>query len=738
MNKKFFLIEKILFCLIAFIFLINAHQSDRALILKEFLENNFLSDNAVLNCGILTPSKKTFFQKIFSPDTPNTKKEMLFSEKEIGTMFVSNLESKEFKNNSLLYQVVRDINLFKDFDGSSANFFFVLLNMTTIKTIAGKAMLGYFLSHPTDKKEFLLERQLIIRSLMQNENYKEKLLYHLEQTKLHEIHMATALGNNLFSKTESEVIFSKIPFFSSSINSKPFLYNLMCTVPIILQTTMIPVIFTGLCISLAHLLINATNQKANTMIQKLAESTKKTKDEIVSEYLTMIKSLSEKERQEKLRAISSYVVRTRGSLDDFEFFGVFGGMPIEEQEKILTKKEHTFSEDIEFVVSNYNEVLKRAGNNAKIVLRTMLGLPSILLGKQGFQQLHIVIAKMSELQTYLYHLVMYMKQAEEIVAITKDIPLFKETMILKPLLDFQSNKEFSKLRSLFSSNLFQEKKHWCNPGIVLVTFQEVQKHKDLFLQIMQSIGKIDLFFGLANLMNQYHQKDNGPRFCFAKYDTNKKEPLIDAKQFWNPFILSHKSISQIIPNSLLLGRTELTSGIFTGPNTCGKTTILLGILINIILAQTFGIAAADYFEITPFHKLHATLSVNTSSAIGDSRFKAEVREALKTLKTIKKAEEIGYFVLNIQDELFTGTNPQDGEEAAYQFLETIGQYKRSINLIATHYNRLTQLEKPYEKYKINASLTSNNTVNKLFTLSKGISQLNIAPIILKEAGFSKN
>jgi hypothetical protein len=75
--------------------------------------------------------------------------------------------------------------------------------------------------------------------------------------------------------------------------------------------------------------------------------------------------------------------------------------------------------------------------------------------------------------------------------------------------------------------------------------------------------------------------------------------------------------------------------------------------------------------------MNAILTVSTDGAVGDSKFRAEIREAQKVL---------------------------------------------------------TQLGEPYQNYKIDAKVTPDEKIVRYFTISPGISTLNVAHIIAREAG----
>lgn len=340
-----------------------------------------------------------------------------------------------------------------------------------------------------------------------------------------------------------------------------------------------------------------------------------------------------------------------------------------------------------------------------------------------------------EIQKHLIDVAEYVYQCERIAELIEKTPELLNTSFGTGFIEFKNNPALKRLKSLLGRATFQgSNSAFCNWGNVFITYKEMEKQKEHFIPLIKAVGELDMYCGLAQLMQTHGNSKNQVQFCFAEYIQNDT-PVIRATNFWNPFVLTHKSMQDIVTNKLVFDTADEQSGIFTGPNTCGKTTVIIAIMLNAILAQTFGIAAAKEFIITPFGKFNATLTVTTDGAIGDSRFKSEVREAQKILKRIEDAKASNLFTLTIQDEIFTGTNQRDGEVAAYNFLQKLGGLKNNITLLATHYvDKLTTLGAPFVNLKINAEVQGIDEVIRYYTVSHGVSNLNIAHIIAKQAG----
>ncbi len=249
------------------------------------------------------------------------------------------------------------------------------------------------------------------------------------------------------------------------------------------------------------------------------------------------------------------------------------------------------------------------------------------------------------------------------------------------------------------------------------------------------------FFALIAEMDTYHaiatrmieQADKPNKLCFAQI-LQQAKPKFEAKGFWNVMI------KDPVPNSLIEDRLM----ILTGPNAGGKSTVLRSILQNIIFSQTFGFAAAEFFASTPYDVVESSLRISDDLSKGLSRYASELKRGNDTVvraKTLRPDEKF-FFVL---DELFTGTNAQDGQTAAYELVndDLASNFNQIQFIFATHFDKLKELEKAnptkFVNYKIDAPIISAQ--GKLvypYTLSKGVNSSYIALQMKREAGLVGN
>ena len=316
----------------------------------------------------------------------------------------------------------------------------------------------------------------------------------------------------------------------------------------------------------------------------------------------------------------------------------------------------------------------------------------------------------------------------------KDKSLLRIMPSLKPLADLANSEKNSdrlnKLIDMLETSTFTgEASFFSITGRVLAAYELMQQVKDELTPAIAAAGELDMYVACAKLYNSRTNKDN--KYCFAQF-VESKTPVLEAKNFWNPFI----NPDTVVPNDALFN-DQNRNILLTGPNTGGKSTILKGLMINVIMAQTFGIAPADSLTLTPFAKLNCFMNISDDIATGASLFKAEVLRAKNLLETIKslKHNEFSFVII---DEVFTGTSPKEGEMAAFRFAKTIGEYPNSTNIIATHYPKMIDLEDEtkgiFKNFHIEVLRNPDGSINRTFKLKRGPTLMNIAFDILEEEG----
>ncbi len=289
-----------------------------------------------------------------------------------------------------------------------------------------------------------------------------------------------------------------------------------------------------------------------------------------------------------------------------------------------------------------------------------------------------------------------------------------------------NNPSLQKLLELLSTRTFSEEFSYFNHfGRILTAHQLLEKVKGDLIPLLAALGKIDTYVSCASLLKE--SNNQGTRFCFAQYKI-QEQPSISLTNFWNPLVNS----KNVITNNLELNNNV----IITGQNTGGKSTILKGIALNILLAQTFGIAAAEKAIITPFDCLNTYMNIKDNVKENQSLFAAEVARAKTLMDNIASLppQKKGFVII---DEAFKGTGGE-AEGLSYWYAQKLGNFPNSMCINATHYPKLTTLEQDtnglYHNYKVEVTIDQNGKLMRRYKLERGFTLHNIAEYILKEQG----
>ncbi len=297
------------------------------------------------------------------------------------------------------------------------------------------------------------------------------------------------------------------------------------------------------------------------------------------------------------------------------------------------------------------------------------------------------------------------------------------------------NENLKNLDELLDTTTFKKKPNaLSHAGRIMTAYNLMHDQKDEWIRVLAAVGELDAYVSMAKLYKE-HVTTTHP-YCFAEFVSHDK-PLLELQNFWNPFI----SADKVVPSSIQLGAAaQRPNMVVTGPNAGGKSTILRAAAINLIMAQSFGIAPASAMTLTPFYSISTYLNIADDITTGTSLFKAEVMRAQSIIHRISTLEP-QQFSFIIVDEMFSGTAPKEGQAAAYSIAKNLGHYANNICVIATHYNLLTKLEQDtsvYTNYKVTVDIQPDGSIHYPFTLTPGISNQNVALAMLKAEGFASS
>ncbi|MFH1643823.1 MAG: hypothetical protein ABIA74_01480 [bacterium] len=286
-----------------------------------------------------------------------------------------------------------------------------------------------------------------------------------------------------------------------------------------------------------------------------------------------------------------------------------------------------------------------------------------------------------------------------------------------------STRTFKKKYSMFSLN-----------GKILAAYKKMYEVKDQLISQLRSVGRLDAYMSIAKLFKKYEKKENA-KYSFVEY-LELDKPTFEIKEFWHPEL----DVDKVITNNLEIGKTNRNI-ILTGPNAGGKSTVLKAITINLIFAQSFGIAPANQIKLTPFTLMNTYL--NITDAVGqESLFQAEMNRAKKLIDMVSELQP-NQFSFIIMDEVFTGTNPEEGSAAAYGILKKLSRLNHHLSINATHFvTQLGRLEKDTDgvckNYKVYVNKDEYGNIKFTYKLEQGLTDQKIALDLLRQSGFDSD
>jgi len=220
------------------------------------------------------------------------------------------------------------------------------------------------------------------------------------------------------------------------------------------------------------------------------------------------------------------------------------------------------------------------------------------------------------------------------------------------------------------------------------------------------------------------------RLTFAEFLEGRPTPAMKVRGAW------HVCLGRdAVRNTLQLGGDAApNSAIITGPNAGGKSTFVKSVLVNVLLAQTLGVAAARRFAVTPFSRVSSQMNVPDCKG-RESLFEAEMNRCKAKLDMIEDVG--GGHVLLALDEVFSSTEPTEGQAGAYAVARAIVSCPRVVCLLTTHYRGLCELadEEDVDNYRMPIERGADGTITFPYRLEKGVSDQHIALELLRRKGF---
>lgn len=173
--------------------------------------------------------------------------------------------------------------------------------------------------------------------------------------------------------------------------------------------------------------------------------------------------------------------------------------------------------------------------------------------------------------------------------------------------------------------------------------------------------------------------------------------------------------------------------LLTGPNKGGKSTVLRSILMNVVLAHTYGCFIGRECHMTPFERIYVCLKPDDLPGTL-SRFEREVEFTSKTLFGEKSGS--GGNTLILIDELYHSTNPPDALTSCRSYCSQLWKRNNYMSIISTHLFELVEEadSKRVERLCCPATMTDAGDIIYSYSLQKGICRVSSVGELLKKYG----
>jgi DNA mismatch repair protein MutS len=306
--------------------------------------------------------------------------------------------------------------------------------------------------------------------------------------------------------------------------------------------------------------------------------------------------------------------------------------------------------------------------------------------------------------------------------------------IINELERLKKHPAVNSLFTLLNSNTFKGSESiFSHQGKILVAYRLMHEVKEEFESLFLMLGELETYLSCATLYKEF--ENQRVSFCFADFEHQEK-PAIHFDNFWNPLI----DKDTVIPNTVSMGGDLRPHIILTGPNAGGKSALIKGLIINLILAQSIGMVAALKAVITLFGAIATYLNIKDDISSGNSLFKEQVMRIQKMIMIAEKSSAHKFSFIAL-DEMFNGTSAKESKAAAHSVASHLGTLKDCMCIIATHFPILTLLEKEgtvFSNYKVSVEINPIFGIHYPFKLEPGISQQHIALDILKQEGYNSS
>lgn len=386
-----------------------------------------------------------------------------------------------------------------------------------------------------------------------------------------------------------------------------------------------------------------------------------------------------------------------------------------------SKRYYSFLDAYRFQIGNLGG--EHANTNKALLFTCLPYLLDIVDAYRAYSATHNIAHDNSLMENLQVRLMGIARIAEGLVILNKvaqrsELASMQELVSdIEDLLEHRhGSSDLGTLINNLLTDTFKGSPSWAsNRPRILATYTLMQENKVEFVPALRAAGMMDALQAAAQM---YLQHQNTPaHYCFVEF-VEDEHPTVQLKNFWNPLMPAKKAVC----NSVHLGKGGDRNMMLTGPNGSGKSVNMKGIALNVVLAQVFGIAAADKAVLTPFTMIEIYLNEQEDLQQGLSTFMAEAKkldDICRRLARLKKGERTFFLI----DEPLKGSVEETGAQKIYDACLAIAKIPRVITIMTTHFEKPTNIADEtngaFGNYHVGLEETSPGTFVRTFKLIRG-------------------
>ena len=300
-----------------------------------------------------------------------------------------------------------------------------------------------------------------------------------------------------------------------------------------------------------------------------------------------------------------------------------------------------------------------------------------------------------KLHKQLYHIAQYLKTVQEIETLLKssvNSPLFT------PQVSDEVAQKIKTICDTFNAGTFNSGDgHLYSRGNVLKAHRLLLEQKSALVPLLKNIAQLDAYYSMATYFREC--KAHNMPICFVEFiDANAPQQmrLVDA---WVPTIAGAP-----VPNTITLDTDSARFLVITGPNGCGKSTILKTIALSgFVLPQTCGISCARAAHITISNGLRTSLQPEENAPRGLSTFMAEL-ESMQKISTFMHTCNKHQRGLVLISEPFRGTVGLQTVQEIMNFGRDSAKTNNCLMALETHEFEPTKLATEFPNLFVNGHM----------------------------------